>query len=125
MAFQNGIMNLKTKIFRNGILAGDYITKTFPYEYVRSDYKYIKSVLKKILNNNDEHLDYYLSILGYAMIGEPDLEKSLYFMIDKTELSKGDNGKTFFFDILNDLMPNYVYKTKAELIDVKNTKTRK
>jgi hypothetical protein len=27
------------------------------------------------------------------MIGEPDLEKSLFFMIDKTELSKGDNGK--------------------------------
>ena len=44
-------------------------------------------------------------------------------MIDKTELSKGDNGKTFFFDILNDLMPNYIYKTKAELIDAKNTKT--
>ena len=115
----------KTKIFRNGILASDYITKTIPYDYVKSDYKYMKSVLKKILNNNDEHLDYYLSILGYTMIGEPDLEKSLYFMIDKTELSKGDNGKTFFFDILNDLMPNYVYKTKAELIDVKNTKTHK
>ena len=112
-------MDLKTKIFRNGILASDYITKTIPYDYVKSDYKYIKSVLKKILNNNDEHLDYFLSILGHTMIGVPDLEKSLYFMINKTELSKGDNGKTFFFDILNDLMPNYVYKTKAELIDVK------
>jgi hypothetical protein len=44
---------------------------------------------------------------------------------DKTELSKGNNGKTFFFDILNDLMPNFVYKTKAESIDVKNTKTHK
>ena len=118
-------MDLKTNIFRNGILASDYITKTIPYDYVKSDYKFIKSVLKKILNNNEEHLDYYLSILGYSMIGEPDLEKSLFFMIDKTELSKGDNGKTFFFDILNDLMPNYVYKTKAELIDVKNTKTHK
>ena len=35
----------------------------------------IKSALKKILNSNEEHLDYYLSILGYSMIGEPDLEK--------------------------------------------------
>jgi hypothetical protein len=47
MAFQNGIMDLKTKIFRNGMLASDYITKTIPYDYVKSDYKFLKSVLKK------------------------------------------------------------------------------
>jgi phage/plasmid-associated DNA primase len=46
-------------------------------------------------------------------------------MIDKTNLSKGDNGKTFFFDILSTLMPNYVYNSKASLLDIKNTKVHK
>ena len=77
------------------------------------------------MNNNDEHLEYFLSIIGYSFIGQPDLEKSIYFMIDKTDNGKGDNGKTFFFDILNELMPNYVYKTKATLIEKNNTKVHK
>lgn len=125
LAFKNGIMDLETKTFREGIIWSDFITKTIPYDYVPSDTKYIKEVLKPILNNNDEHLEYYLSIIGYSFIGQPDLEKSIYFMIDKTEGGKGDNGKTFFFDILNDLAPNYVYRTKASLLDIKNTKVHK
>jgi phage/plasmid-associated DNA primase len=125
LAFQNGIMNLETKQFRHGILSSDFITQTIPYDYIPSDFQFIKSKLKEILNNNDDHLEYFLSLIGYSLIGHPELEKSLYFMIDKTNLSKGDNGKTFFFDILSTLMPNYVYNSKATLLDVKNTKIHK
>lgn len=125
LAFKNGIMDLETKIFREGIVWSDFITKTIPYDYIPSDTSNVKKVLKPILNNNDDHLEYYLSIIGYSFIGQPDLEKSIYFMIDKTEGGKGDNGKTFFFDILNDLAPNYVYRTKASLLDTKNTKVHK
>ena len=125
LAFKNGIMDLKTKVFREGIQADDYITDTIPYHYSPSGYDYVKGVLKKILNNNDEHLDYYLSIIGYSFIGMPNLEKSLYFMIDKTGSGKGDNGKTFFFDILSSLMPNYVYKTKCSFLEKTNTKVHK
>ena len=46
-------------------------------------------------------------------------------MIDKTGLGKGDNGKTFFFDILTSLMPNYVYKTKCSFLEKSNTKVHK
>jgi phage/plasmid-associated DNA primase len=125
LCFRNGVMDLETKTFRNGIMWDDYITDTIPYDYVPSNYDFVKPVLLKILNNNEEHLNYYLSIIGYSFIGDANLEKSLYFMIDKTEDGKGDNGKTFFFDILNDLLPNYVYKSKSTFILKKNTKSHK
>jgi phage/plasmid-associated DNA primase len=129
LAFKNGIMDLRTRTFREGILSSDFITETIPYDYKPCDpekKEYLKNtVLKKILNNNDEHLEYYLSIFGFTFIGTPDLEKSIYFMIDKTFGGKGDNGKTLWFDILNYLMPNYVYRSKATLIEKNNTKVHK
>jgi len=125
LAFKNGIMDLQTKQFREGIMWDDFITDTIPYNYNSSSSDFIKSVLLKILNNNEDHLDYYLSLIGYSFIGDANLEKSIYFMIDKTEDCKGDNGKTFFFDILNDLLPNYVYKSKSTFILKKNPKAHK
>ena len=125
LAFKNGIMDLETKVFKEGIECCDFITDTIPYDYTPSGFDYIKEVLKKILNNNDEHLEYFLSIIGFSLIGEPNLEKALYFMIDKTGFGKGDNGKTFFFDILTTLMPNYIYKSKASFLEKTNTKVHK
>lgn len=128
LAFQNGIMDLKTKEFKRGILSSDFITKTIPYDYNKGDLikkNFVKSVLLKILNNNSEHLEYFLSIIGYCFIGNPELEKSIYFCVDKTNKSSGDNGKTFFFDILTHLLPNYVYKTKGSFLEAKNPKIHK
>lgn len=125
LAFKNGIMDLTTKVFREGIMWDDYITQTIQYDYKHSDFNFVKGCLLKILNNNEEHLNYFLSLIGYSFIGDACLEKSLYFMLDKTEDARGDNGKTFFFDILNDLMPNYVYKSKSTFILKKNTKAHK
>jgi len=125
LAFKNGIMDLQTKQFREGIMWDDFVSETIPYDYKPSSSDFIKSVLLKILNNNQDHLDYYLSLIGYSFIGDANLEKSIYFMIDKTEDCKGDNGKTFFFDILNDLFPNYVYKSKSSFILKSNTKVHK
>jgi len=128
LAFQNGIMDLKTKQFRQGILASDLITQTIPHDYTLGDpvkLQYIKEVLTKIMNNNTEHMEYYASLIGFSLIGSPHLEKSIYFCVDKTSTASGDNGKTFFFDILSELMPNYVYKTKGTLIEEGNTKIHK
>jgi phage/plasmid-associated DNA primase len=128
LAFQNGIMDLETKTFREGILSSDFVTQTIPYDYVKgneSKKMFVKSVLLKILNNNAEHLEYFLSIIGYTFIGSPNLEKSIYFCVDKTDKACGDNGKTFFFDILTALLPNYVYKSKGSLLEEGNTKVHK
>jgi len=128
LAFKNGIMDLETKTFRYGIQSSDFVTETIPYDYVKGNTvkkQFIKSVLLKILNNNVEHLEYFLSIIGFTFIGAPNLEKSIYFCVDKTETAAGDNGKTFYFDILTNLLPNYCYKTKGTFIEDGNTKVHK
>ncbi len=128
LAFKNGVINLQNGIFREGIQWDDFITNTIQYNWVPHNpdkMEYLKGILKKILNNNDEHLEYFLSVIGYSFIGKPDLEKSIYFMIDGTDNGKGDNGKTFFFDILTTLMPYYVYKSKGTLLEEGNTKVHK
>jgi phage/plasmid-associated DNA primase len=126
LAFQNGVVDLRTKAFRKGILSSDFLTQTIPFDYTPcAGYSFVKSKLLEILNNNPEHLEFFLSVIGYSFIGRPYLEKDLYFMIDKTLGGRGDNGKTFFFDILQSLMPNYVYSPNASLIAKDNTKVHK
>lgn len=128
LAFKNGIYNMKTNTFRRGILQSDFITETIQYDYNPANSQktqFVKNVLLKILNNNPEHLEYFLSVIGYTFIGQPNLEKSFYFCVDKTPESKGDNGKTFYFDILGELMPCYVYKTKGIFLEKDNAKKHK
>ena len=128
LAFKNGMMDLKTSVFRYGLQWNDYLTRTIPYDWTPANAdkkKFLKNVLKKILNNNDEHLEYFLSVLGFSFLGMPHLEKSMYFMIDGTDGGKGDNGKTFYFDILCELMPNYVYKAQKSLLEEGNSKVHK
>ncbi len=128
IAFKNGIINLETKTFRAGIQADDFISQTLDYDYVIANPKkkqFVKDVLLKILNNNEEHLEYFLSLIGFSFIGNPHLQKSIYFCVDKTVKSAGDNGKTFFFDILQHLLPIYTYKTNKSFFEDDNKKVHK
>ena len=129
LAFKNGMVDLKTGELRaGGIQWDDYLTDTIRYDYIPANpqkTKELKGYLKQILNNDDSHLEYFLQILGFSFLGTPQLEKSLYFMIDGTEGGKGDNGKTFYFDILDSLMPHYVYKSKGTLLEDGNSKVHK
>ena len=128
LAFENGIMDLRTGVFRLGIESADFISATIPHKYNSANStkkNYLKSILLKILNNNPEHLEYFLSIIGYTFIGKANLEKSLYFCIDKTTGGNGDNGKSLYFDILSDLLPNYVHRSKSNFLEESNTKVHK
>jgi len=123
LAFQNGIMDLETKTFREGIRWDDYLTETIPHDYSPvENTDFVREKLKLIVNNNEEQLEYHLSVFGFSFIGMPELIKSVIFHIDKTDGGRGDNGKSFFFDILHSLMPNYVYRSKSSFLD-KNNKT--
>ena len=85
------------------------MTETIPYNYMSSneeDKQKVRDILFKICNCNEEHLEYYLSILGYSMIGDPEKEKSMYFLIG----NKGNNGKSLIMNTLADIMPNYCKK---------------
>tara|TARA_R110002126_G_scaffold291537_1_gene453489 strand:- start:1080 stop:3608 length:2529 start_codon:yes stop_codon:yes gene_type:complete len=136
LAFQNGMLDLKTNTFREGLMWDDYLTENgiilYNYipEYFGTDehfdkYEWFCEKIKQIANNNDEHFRYYQQLFGYSFIGMPFLEKMMMFMIDKTECSKGDNGKSFLFELATDLAPCYVYKSDATLIEDGYTKTHK
>ena len=128
LAFKNGIYDLETNIFRNEILADDFVTDTIPFNYTPADEKkqdFIRKKLKEIMNNNEEHLEYLLSVIGYSFIGNAHLEKAFYCCIDGTDNGKGDNGKTLFYEILTMLFPCYVYKSDCSLIENDNKKAHK
>ena len=129
LAFKNGIYDIERNVFREKIMASDFVTDTiaFNYEPANNNTKkdFIRQKLKEIMNNNDDHLEYWLSIIGYSFIGNAHLEKAFYCCIDGTDLSKGDNGKTLFYEILTMLFPCYVYNSDCSLIENDNKKAHK
>ena len=135
LSFQNGILDLETQEFRYGLLWDDYLTEDgiIKYDYDeayyttpahKEKYEWFKNKVKEIANNTDDHLNYYQVLLGFSFIGKPELEKMMMFMIDKSG-GEGDNGKSLMFELLTDIMPCYVYKTDATMIEDGNTKTHK
>ena len=117
IAFKNGIWDLELGKLRD-IYTTDYISQTLDFNYTPSHQEVQDEVLqslKKICNNNQENLDYYLSIIAQSFTGLASKEKSLYFMIGEG----GNNGKTTFFEALTDILPIYAYKTDSELIEKK------
>ena len=129
VVFADGIFDLKTGEFHTGIRKDDFVSFTlsmkYPPDFGNKKMAELKNILKKILNWNDEHLEYYLGVLGYAFCGDAHLEKSIYYIVDGTEGGKGDNGKTFFFDVLTHLFPEYVKQADPKLLEASNTKTHK
>lgn len=124
VAFRNGMLDLKTLVFRNGILPTDFLTKTIPYDYVKSNEatkQLVRNEIKKITNNNEEHLNYYLSILGYAMTGDASRLQEFYYLLGQ----KACNGKSVIFEALTDIMPNYVIKTGNDIFEKNNTTIHK
>ena len=95
LAFKNGILDLKTLKFREGIFSLDMISQTIPYNYEKAldnDIKSLHFELLKICNNNETHLDYYLSSLGYALTGDSMKLQEFYYILGQ----KASNGKVLF-----------------------------
>ena len=128
LSFKNGILDLKTGVFRNGLLPEDYISFTVDFDYRKNNVdkdSFVWKQFKKVLNNNDEHLDYFMSLVGHAFTGEGALVKAIYFMIDGLGDSKGDNGKSFLFNIFQEVMGDYVAKPTSALLEKNNAKVHK
>ena len=128
LSFKNGILDLKTGVFRKGLRPEDYISFTLDFDYkedkIEKDCE-VWNQFKKVLNNNDEHLDYFMSLVGHSFTGESALVKAMYFVIDGLGESKGDNGKSFLFKTLMHVMGNYVGKPTSSLLEKNNTKSHK
>jgi hypothetical protein len=124
VAYKNGMLDLKTLEFREGLIASDMITQTIPYNYERGDKKNIDKIrleLLKICNNNETHLEYYLSALGYAMTGDSMKLQEFYYIIGQ----KASNGKSVVFDALSDIIPCYCKKIESSAFEVKNSQLHK
>lgn len=127
-AFENGVLNLKTGQFRKGFRSDDYLTRHLDYKYNKNidndKLNYLKEQFKKVLNYNDEHLNYFMSIIGASLTGNSDKLKQIYFGVDGCD-GIGNNGKTNTFSIINDIFNIYVYKTNKTLLEEDNTKLHK
>lgn len=118
IAFKNGILDLSTMKFRQGLLQSDFLTKTIPHNYIEKtnddkDVKELRIALKKICNWNETHLNYYLSAIGYALTGFSNREQLFWYLRGQT----AENGKSVIFEALEKIMPNYVIKGINTFLD--------
>ena len=130
LVFKNGILDLETEQFQLGFKSEDYISLTLNYDYGRNDFDeekmgILRGHLKKILNNDEEHLEYYLCCIGHAFTGASNKVKGLYLLMDGTGNCRGDNGKSVFFEILRAVFPQLVGKTDYDLLELGTPKIHK
>ena len=114
--FRNGYLDLKTNIFKSGIQRSDFITKTIPFDWeepTNVDIADVRKTLKKICNWNEEHLEYYLSMLGYTFTGDCAKEQNFFYLRGET----ASNGKSVIFEVLEKIMPTYVMKANSDVLD--------
>ena len=109
-AFRNGILCLRTGKFRKGIHPNDYLSRTLDYDYNPKPNEEHKSYLllqfKRICNNKDHQLEFYLTIIALALCGQAECFKK--FVQVKGE--GGANGKSVIFDALCCIFPIYFQK---------------
>jgi len=118
LAFQNGILDLKTLEFREGIHQEDFLTKSIQHSYIKPSQEkidWVRNKLKQICNWKEEHLEYYLSMLGYALTGDSTKEQNFWFLLGQS----AENGKSIIFEVLEKIMPNYVRKGVPNILDMK------
>lgn len=124
VAYKNGMFDLRTLIFKEGISPGDFITRTIPFNYQKAtetDKLTVREALKKICNYNEDHLNYYLSIIGFSMTGDADKKQEFYYLRGQ----KASNGKSVIFEALSEIMPCYCMKMGRDVFDPKNTTLHK
>lgn len=125
LAFKNGLYDMRTKTLLSGGLKQEhYLTRTIDFDYEPSsdEHKdFVKDVLRKICNNNEEHLNYYLSVFGFSLLGDPEKEKSCYFLVGQG----GNNGKTLILDAMREVMPCYTSKIDRQTFEEGYTKAHK
>ena len=119
--FKNGRYHLDTKAFTK-IEIDDYVSVTLKRNYSpsTSDVKAeLRAELFKICNCNEKHLEYYLSILGYAFCGVAFEEQLFWSLYGATAA----NGKSTIFTALNDICPELVAAVGNEFFE-ENEKMR-
>ena len=117
IVYKNGVLDLKALEFREGLQRTDFVTKTIQFDFEKPKVEhtaFVKEVVKKICNYDENHLDRYLSCLGYAFTGDSTKLCIIFYIVGIL----ASNGKSTIFDVLEDMIPEYVCKAKKECLDV-------
>jgi len=124
VVYQDGVYDMLTKTFRKGIFPYEYITKTLPYDYEKGDpevKKQIIKALKRICNNKDHQLKYYLSTFGYALTADASKEQVMWYMCGQS----AQNGKSSVLEALTKILPIYVKGESRDNFYKNDTKLHK
>lgn len=110
----NGTLDLKTGELLPHIRE-NYITKLAPVEYdpLAECPKWI-SHLKRIMNHNQNLLDYLQTGYGYSLTGNTD-ERKIFF-----QYGTGANGKTTTNEVIKEVMGDYAVRTPTETLFIKH-----
>ena len=124
IVYDDGILDLRTLTFTNGIRPSDFVSQTLPYSYKKGIPKMkdeIREAFKKICNYNEEHLEYYLSLIGYCLTGDASALQEFYAFIGQT----ASNGKSTALVALQSILGIYVVNTDKCAFDEGNKKIHK
>ena len=116
VAYKNGLLDLKTLIFKPTIGAEDFLTDVIPYDYEagkEADITWVRNEIFKICNCNMEHFNYYLSFLGYSMTGDSSRMQAFFNILGQ----KASNGKSIIFEALGKIIPSYIKKAESNIFE--------
>lgn len=117
IVFKNGIYDIRTKKFKNKIYPSNFLSKTLDFDYeekideIKVDF--IHKEILKICNMNKKCKDYYLSILAYALCGDPSKYEDIYCLIGQS----ASNGKSKLIEALMEILPIYVGKSNVKVFE--------
>jgi phage/plasmid-associated DNA primase len=124
IAFKNGLYDIENNVLRD-YKYDDFVSITLPYDYKKErnedDEEFIRDTLMKICNNNKTHLDYYLSVIGYSLLGYADRIQEFYILYG----AQGSNGKSKIFEILCNILHHYCKKSNNDLLEADNKQIHK
>ena len=125
LAFQNGIFDITTGTFRYGLRYNDYLTdyihRDFHFEEDKEKINFIEKTIFNICNCDEEQATYYKSVLGYALCGDAEKEKEIYFIIGQG----ANNGKTTLLEAMKDAMPSVVGSMNNQVLLANYQKSHK
>ena len=125
LPFRDGVLNLRTMEFRDGLRWDDFLTDTLPYNYPRRSTPeaeaFIYDKFKQINNDNAEHMDFYLRVIGYSMTGRASEQQLFFNLIGPL----AGNGKSVIFEALTWLFPMFLVKLTGNAFLEGNKKAHK
>lgn len=123
LVFKNGIYDIASNTFREGLKYEDNLSFTLPYNYRKAesvDIEKAKKEIMKICANQGWRYKYYMECLGFSMMGTPEKEQAAFFMV-----GCGGNGKSLLLEALEKMMPKYVVKLSSKTFSKGNQDFKK